>query len=269
MTGKIGFIGAGNMAEALIKGITAAGLYSKDDIIASEVWDERRKYMADTWNIEMHSDNVKVAERSKFIVLAVKPQQVKEVFASLKGVLTKDHLIMSIAAGVTIAELEANEPACRFIRVMPNQCCMVLASASAFSRGSKATSDDCATVDRVLRSVGTSYEVKEELLDAVTGVSGSGPAYVYMMIEALSDGGVLMGLPRDISLKLAAQTMLGAAKTILETGEQPGKMKDLVCSPGGTTIEAVKVLEDMGLRAALINAVEAATLKSKELGKKK
>jgi pyrroline-5-carboxylate reductase len=145
---------------------------------------------------------------------------------------------------------------------------MVLASASAFSRGSKATSKDCEAVDGVLKAVGESYEVKEELLDAVTGLSGSGPAYAYMVIEALSDGGVLMGLPRDVSIKLAAQTLLGAAKTILETGEHPGRMKDIVCSPGGTTIEGVKALERGGLRAAIMEAVEASALKSKELGKK-
>ncbi|MDR2866059.1 MAG: pyrroline-5-carboxylate reductase [Methanomassiliicoccaceae archaeon] len=269
MAKKIGFIGAGNMAEALIKGIIDTGLYSKDDITASELWEPRRKYMADKWGIEVHADNVKVVKEAKFLVLAVKPQQIKEVFASTEGHLTKDHLIMSIAAGITLAELESNEPASRFIRVMPNQPCMVLAGASAFSRGSYATPEDCAAVDRVLKAVGTSDEVKEELLDTVTGLSGSGPAYGYMIIEALSDGGVLMGLPRDIALKLAAQTMLGAAKTILETGEQPARMKDIVCSPGGTTIEAVKVLEECGLRSALIAAVEAATLRSKELGKNK
>ncbi|MDR0791274.1 MAG: pyrroline-5-carboxylate reductase [Methanomassiliicoccaceae archaeon] len=268
MTKKIGFIGAGNMAEALMKGVISTGLYSADEIVASEVYEPRRKYIADTVRIDVHADNIKVAKAAKFIVLAVKPQQVKEVLASMKGSLTNDHLIMSIAAGVTTATLESNEPACRFVRVMPNQPCMVLASASAFSRGSRATSDDCALVDRVLKAVGVSYEVSEDLLDAVTGLSGSGPAYAYMIIEALSDGGVLMGLPRDVSTRLAAQTLLGAAKTILETGEQPGKMKDIICSPGGTTIEAVKVLEDCGLRSALINAVEAATIKSKELGKR-
>jgi len=268
MAKKIGFIGAGNMAEALMKGVMSTGLYSKEEIIASEVYEPRRKYVSETLGIDVRADSVAVAKSAKFIVLSVKPQQVKEVLASMKGHLSKDHLVMSIAAGITTASLESNEPACRFVRVMPNQPCMVLASASAFSRGSKATSEDCALVDSVLKAVGISYEVPEELLDAVTGLSGSGPAYAYMVIEALSDGGVLMGLPRDVSTRLAAQTLLGAAKTILETGEQPGKMKEIICSPGGTTIEAVKVLEDCGLRSALINAVEAATVRSKELGKK-
>jgi len=255
------------MAEAMMKGIIDTGLYSIDEIIASEVYEPRRKYIADTMGIDVHENNAVVAKSTKFIVLSVKPQQINEVLTSIKGSLTKDHLIMSIAAGITLKTLESIVPACRFVRVMPNQPCMVLASASAFSRGAKATAEDCVTVDKVLKAVGTSYEVKEELLDAVTGLSGSGPAYAYIMIEALSDGGVLLGLPRDVATRLAAQTLLGAAKTILETGEHPGKMKDIVCSPGGTTIEAVRVLEDCGIRSALINAVEASAMRSKELGK--
>ena len=267
MAKKIGFIGAGNMAEVLMKGVMSTGLYNADDIVAGEVYEPRRKYISDTVKIDAYDDNVKVVKAAKFLVLAVKPQQLGEVLGALKPHLTKDHLIMSIAAGVTLGKLESYVPASRFIRVMPNQPCMVLASASAFSRGSKATDEDCALVDKVLKAVGISYEVKENLLDAVTGLSGSGPAYAYMMIEALSDGGVLMGLPRDVSTRLAAQTLFGAAKTILETGEQPGKMKDIICSPGGTTIEAVKMLETFGLRSALIHAVETAANKSKELGK--
>ncbi len=267
MTKKIGFIGAGNMAEAMMKGVISTGLYTADEIIASEVYEPRRKYIAESMGIDVHADNSVVAKNTKFIVLSVKPQQIDGVLASLKGSLTKDHLIMSIAAGITLSALESYAPACRFVRVMPNQPCMVLASASAFSRGTRATSEDCAAVEGVLNAVGISYEVKEDLLDAVTGLSGSGPAYAYMIIEALSDGGVLMGLPRDVSTRLAAQTLLGAAKTILETGEHPGKMKDIVCSPGGTTIQAVRVLEECGLRAALIDAVEASAARSKELGK--
>jgi pyrroline-5-carboxylate reductase len=268
MAKKIGFIGAGNMAEALMKGIISTGMYSAEDITASEVYEPRRTYIAEKMGIDVHADNAKVAEETRFIILSVKPQQINDVFASLKGHLTKDHLIMSILAGVTIATLESNEPACRFVRVMPNQPCMVLESASAFSRGSNTTDEDCELVNKVLSAVGLSLEVVEYHLDAVTGLSGSGPAYAYMVIDALSDGGVLMGLPRDISTKLAAQTLLGAAKTILETGEHPGKMIDIVCSPGGTTIEGIKVLEEFSLRSALINAVEAAAMRSKELGKK-
>jgi len=267
MAKKIGFIGAGNMAEAMIKGVINTGLYTADEIIASEVYGPQRNHIADKLGIEVYEDNLIVAKSTNFIVLSVKPNQIKEVLTSMKNSLTKDHLIMSIAAGITISTLESYMPVCRIVRVMPNQPCMVLASASAFSRGTHATSADCTTIESVLNAVGISFEVKEDLLDAVTGLSGSGPAYAYMVIEALSDGGVLMGLPRDVSTKLAAQTLLGAAKTILETGEHPGKMKDIVCSPGGTSIEAVKVLEDCGLRSAMINAVEASAMKSKELGK--
>jgi pyrroline-5-carboxylate reductase len=267
MTKKIGFIGAGNMAEAIMKGVIGAGLYAADEIIASEVYEPRRKYIADTLGVDVREDNRAIAESTKFIVLSVKPQQIGEVMTSIKGSLTKDHLIMSIAAGITISKLESYVPACKVVRVMPNQPCMVLASASAFSRGTHATSNDCAAVESVLKAVGVSYEVKEDLLDAVTGLSGSGPAYAYMIIEALADGGVLMGLPRDVSTKLAAQTLLGAAKMVLETGEHPEKMKGIVCSPGGTSIQAVRVLEECGLRSALINAVEASAMRSKELGK--
>ena len=265
---SIGFIGAGNMAEALMRGIISKKLYGKKDIIASEIYEPRRKFISDSLGVDVTADSADVVRSAKFVVVAVKPQQIGEAMSSLRGLFTKDHLVMSIAAGVTIETLTAHVPDSKIVRVMPNQPCMVLASASAFACGRNVTEDDKRTVKGVLDAVGISVELKEELLDAVTGVSGSGPAYAYMMIGALSDGGVLMGLPRDVSTRLAAQTLYGAAKTILETGEHPDKMKDIVCSPGGTTIEAVKVLEDYSMRAAVISAVEAATMRSKELGKK-
>lgn len=268
MAKKIGFIGAGNMAEALMKGVIAKGLYSKGDIIASEIYEPRRKYISKELGVEVSADSADVIKASKFVILAVKPQQVGDVLGPMKNVLGKEHLIMSIAAGVTIDTIKSYVPDSKIVRVMPNQPCMVLASASAFSCSSDVKDSEKEMAKAVLDAVGISMEVKEDLLDAVTGLSGSGPAYAYMIIEALADGGVLMGLSRDVATKLAAQTLYGAAKTILETGEHPEKMKDIVCSPGGTTIEAVKVLEDYGLRGALINAVEAATLRSQELGKK-
>ena len=267
MAKSIGFIGAGNMAEALMRGIISKKLYGKKDITASEIYEPRRKFISDTLGVNVTADGADVVRSAKFVILAVKPQQIGDAMSSLRGLFTKDHLIMSIAAGVTIDTLRSYVPDSKIVRVMPNQPCMVLASASAYACGDNVTEEDKKTVKGVLDAVGISVEIKEELLDAVTGVSGSGPAYAYMMIGALSDGGVLMGLPRDVSTKLAAQTLYGAAKVILETGEHPDKMKDVVCSPGGTTIEAVKVLEDYGLRAALISAVEASTLRSKELGK--
>ena len=267
MAKKIGFIGAGNMAEALIKGVLANRLYTKDEVIASEIYEARRKQISDELGIKVVASSDEVIKSADFIILAVKPQQVKDVLTASKDSFTDKHLLMSIAAGVKISTLKSYVPDCKIVRVMPNQPCMVLASASAFSCGSDVKAPEKDKVKAVLDAVGISMEVKEDLLDAVTGLSGSGPAYAYMIIEALADGGVLMGLPRDVSVKLAAQTLLGAAKTILETGEQPGKMKDIVCSPGGTTIEAVKVLEDYGIRAAMIAAVTASAEKSKELGK--
>jgi len=266
MSKKIGFIGAGNMAEALMKGIIAKGLYKADEIIASEIYEARRKQISETLGVRTVADGKEVVKSAKFIVIAVKPQQIGDVFNELKGLFTKEHVIMSIAAGVTISAIKSYVPDTKLIRVMPNQPCMVLASASAFSCSSDVKDADKVLVKDVLDAVGISMEVKEDLLDAVTGLSGSGPAYAYMVIDGLADGGVLMGLPRDVSIKLAAQTLLGAAKTILETGEHPDKMKDIVCSPGGTTIEAVRVLEDYNIRAAMIGAVEASARKSKELG---
>jgi len=267
MAKKIGFIGAGNMAEALMRGVISKKLYGKNDITASEIYEPRRRFISKELGIEVSADSADIIKTAKFVILAVKPQQIDDVMTSVRGLFTKDHLLMSIAAGVTIETLRSYVPDVKIVRVMPNQPCMVLASASAYACSDNVTEDDKKTVKDVLDAVGISMELKEGLLDAVTGVSGSGPAYAYMVIEAMSDGGVLMGLPRDVSTKLAAQTLLGAAKVILETGEHPDKMKDIVCSPGGTTIEAVKVLEDYGLRAAMISAVEAAVTKSKELGK--
>ena len=266
MSIKIGFIGAGNMAEALMKGIISKGLYKADEIIASEIYEARRQQISKSLGVKCVEDGKEVVKNAKFIVIAVKPQQIDGVLSDLKGVFTKEHTLMSIAAGVTISAIKSYVPDVKIIRVMPNQPCMVLASASAFSCGPGVKDKEKALVKDVLDAVGISIEIKEELLDAVTGLSGSGPAYAYMVIEGLADGGVLMGLPRDVSIKLAAQTLLGAAKTILETGEHPGKMKDIVCSPGGTTIEAVRVLEDYNIRAAMTSAVEASAKRSKELG---
>jgi pyrroline-5-carboxylate reductase len=189
--------------------------------------------------------------------------------AQIKPVFTRDHLLLSIAAGVTLAKLEAALPAgARVIRAMPNTPALVGAGAAAFAAGSAARPGDAAIAQGILGSAGIALEVPEKLLDAVTGLSGSGPAYIYMVIEALSDGGVAMGLPRDVAMRLAAQTVLGAARMVLDTGLHPGVLKDQVTSPGGTTIEGVHALETAGLRAALIQAVRAAAEKSRLLGSK-
>jgi pyrroline-5-carboxylate reductase len=266
---KIGFIGAGNMAEALMKGIMSAGLATKDEIIASDPSTERKEFIARSHGVRVTGDNVEVVRSANLIVLAVKPGNVSMVMDELKPYLTTDHLLISIAAGVRIAHIESKlNYGVRVVRVMPNQPCLVGASASAFALGKSAKPDDKDTVMMILKSVGIAFQVDEKHLDAVTGLSGSGPAFVYVVIEAMADGGVLAGLPRDIATKLAAQTVFGAAKTILDTNAHPAMMKDMVASPAGTTIEGLLILEESGVRGAFMEAVEAATKKSKELGEK-
>lgn len=203
---------------------------------------------------------------SEVILLAVKPGDMKSLCEGL-STLDGSRLYISIAAGISIAQLEGWLGARqRVIRCMPNTPALVGTGAAAFARGTKATSEDGAVANKILGSVGTADEVSEKLLDAVTGLSGSGPAYVYTMIEALADGGVLMGLPRAASLRLAAQTVAGAAKMVLETGKHPASLRDEVTSPGGTTIAGLEQLEAHGLRNALIQAVRKATERSQELG---
>jgi pyrroline-5-carboxylate reductase len=201
------------------------------------------------------------------LILAVKPAQVGAVLEEIRGGVTGDHLLISIAAGVTLAKLQAGlNPGARVIRVMPNTPALVGASATGFAAGKSALSADSVLAQRLFSSVGVAFEVKEALLDAVTGLSGSGPAYVYLFIEALSDGGVAAGLPRDVATRLAAQTLIGGARMVLETGLHPGALKDMVTSPGGTTIEGLHELELGGLRGTVMSAVRAAADKSRKLG---
>lgn len=266
---KVGFIGAGNMAEALMKGIISAGLAAKEEVVAGEVIKERRDYIARTLGVKVTGDNVEVARSANLLVMAVKPQHMSTVLEELKPYLSPDHLIISIAAGIKISYIESRlNTGVRVVRVMPNQPCLVGASASAFASGKFAKAEDRETVLRVLQSVGVAFPVEEKLLDAVTGLSGSGPAFVYLVIEAMADGGVLAGLPRDVAVRLAAQTVLGAAKTVLDTNIHPAAGKDMVASPAGTTIEGLRVLEEAGVRGAFIDAVEAAAKRSAELGEK-
>lgn len=263
----IGFLGAGKMATALARGFIAARLTSAKSIVASDVMEGARKAFADETGVKPMPTNLAVCKAASILILAVKPDQVPGVLVEIRDHLTVKHLLISIAAGVPLARLEAGlGPGSRVIRVMPNTPALVGASASAFATGKSATPADAALAQKLFASVGVALQVKEPLLDAVTGLSGSGPAYAYQMIEALSDGGVAAGLPRDVATKLAAQTLLGAAKMVLETGLHPGALKDMVTSPGGTTIEGLHELEKGGVRGALMNAVRAAAEKSKKLG---
>ena len=264
---QIGFLGAGKMATALAGGFIRAGLATADTVIASDPYEAARTAFGREIGCNTTASNTEVFQRARVVVLAVKPDQVGSVLAEARGVLTGEHLLISIAAGVPLARLEAALNAgARVIRVMPNTPALVGASASAFALGVATRPEDGTLAQTLFAAVGTAYQVKESLLDAVTGLSGSGPAYAFLLIEALSDGGVAAGLPRDIATKLAAQTLLGSAKLLLETGLHPGALKDMVTSPGGTTIEGLHELEKGGVRGALINAVRAATEKSKKLG---
>jgi pyrroline-5-carboxylate reductase len=263
----IGFLGAGRMATALAQGFVKADIVRPGQIFASDLIPAARKGFGAATGARICPANAGVLASASVIILAVKPHQAAEVLAEIKPHFTPRHLLVSIAAGITLPKLEAALPArARVIRVMPNTPALVGASASGFACGKSATKSDAALVQRLLSAVGVAVEVREALLDAVTGLSGSGPAYVYQFIEALSDGGVASGLPRDLATRLAAQTVLGAAKMVLETGEHPGALKDAVASPGGTTIEGIHELEKGKLRGTVMNAVRAATEKSKKLG---
>lgn len=263
----IGFLGAGKMATALAKGFVHAGLTTPKQIIASDPFEGARKHFSDETGAKTTESNVEVAQFADVLVLAVKPGNVGELLEEIRGNISKNHLLISIAAGVPIAKLENGlGNSARVIRVMPNTPALVGSSATAFALGKSATVDDAKLAEKLFSSVGIAFQLKESLLDAVTGLSGSGPAYVYVMIEALSDGGVAAGLPRDVATKLAAQTVLGSAQMVLQTGQHPGVLKDAVTSPGGTTIEGLHELEKGKVRGALINAVRAATEKSKKLG---
>jgi pyrroline-5-carboxylate reductase len=264
---RIGFLGAGKMATALARGWIAAGLLTPGDCRASDPVAAARQSFATETGGAVSDDNRAVAEASDLLVLAVKPQNMAALLAEVAPAVGPRHLVVSIAAGVTLGQLaNALGPDRRLVRVMPNTPCLLGASASGYAPGAVATLDDVALVDRLLNVVGMAFRLPEHLLDAVTGLSGSGPAFVYTVIEALSDGGVRVGLPRDVATALAAQTVLGAARMVLETKLHPGVLKDQVTSPGGTTIAGIHALERGGLRAALIDAVEAATKRSRELG---
>jgi pyrroline-5-carboxylate reductase len=263
---RVGFVGAGQMATALGLGLVKAGLTAAESLVASDPAAEARDRFARATGGKTTADNLDVVAAADVLFLAVKPQQMGKVLAQLRGKVGAEKLIVSIAAGVRLAVMtEGLGPEARLVRVMPNTPCLVGKGASAFCLGDRATARDGELVRQMLGAVGIAYPVEEKLMDAVTGLSGSGPAFAYVMIEALADGGVRVGLPRQVALALAAQTLLGAAEMVLTTGDHPGVLKDRVASPAGTTIAGLQALEAGGLRAALIAAVEAATRRSIEL----
>jgi pyrroline-5-carboxylate reductase len=264
---QIAVIGSGQMGEALIGGWLAAKTVPVEALFATDAGAERRDVIKRRFGVRTGSDNREAASWADVVVLAVKPQILDAVMKDLSPALA-GKLVLSIAAGVTIAHLAKLAPkGARVVRAMPNTPVLVRDGVSALSFGTGVTEKDQQLARRLFEAVGRAVVVEEKLMDAVTGLSGSGPAYVFLAIEALADGGVKMGLPRTVSDLLAAQTVLGAARMVLETGEHPAKLKDRVASPGGTTIAGLHRLEQGGLRAALMAAVEAASKRSEELGR--
>jgi pyrroline-5-carboxylate reductase len=266
MAMRIGFIGSGQMASALARGFVQAGIAAPGDVLASDVSPAARQSFSAATGCTAVESNAAVVQSCAVLILAVKPQVLPGVLDELRRVVTVEHLVISIAAGISLGVLEAALGRDRrLVRVMPNTGCLVGASASAFAIGGACTAADAEYVERLFRSVGVVFRLGEALLDAVTGLSGSGPAYVFQVIEALSDGGVRVGLPRTIATSLAAQTVLGAAKMVLETGRHPAELKDMVTSPGGTTIAGLAVLERTAVRGAFIDAVAAAADRARSL----
>jgi pyrroline-5-carboxylate reductase len=264
---RIGMLGAGNMAGALIRGLLASKSVTADQIVASDVRADHLKELETKYGIKTFSDNRQLAAASNLVVLAVKPQVIDRVLDQMADAFAPDTLLVSIAAGVPIRSLEARLPShVRVVRAMPNTAAIALAGATGIAAGSRATQQDIDVTQALFAAIGRSVVLDETLIDAVTGLSGSGPAYVMVMIEALADGGVKVGLHRDTALLLAAQTVYGSAKLLLETGEHPGRLKDMVTSPGGTAIAGLHTLETGGIRRTLIDAVEAATRRAVELG---
>lgn len=265
---RISFLGGGNMAEALIKGMLSSGVVNPALITATDISSMRLDHLKKRYGIIVQDDNRTAAENAEVVMLCVKPQAMDRLMAEIALVVDRTKLVISIAAGVTIERVEKALPkGPRVIRAMPNTPALVLAGAAALSPGGSATDADISVAQEIFGAIGRTAIVEERLMDAVTGLSGSGPAYVFTVIEALADAGVKAGLPRSTALELSAQTVLGAAKMLLETGEHPGRLRDMVTSPGGTTIAGLHELEKGGLRAVLMNAVEAATARSKDLGR--
>jgi pyrroline-5-carboxylate reductase len=265
--GTVGFVGTGNMAEALIRGLLRAGVATAEQLLGSEPRAERRAELSERYGMRLVADNPEVARAADVLVLSVKPQVMAPVLDQVKPHLKPGALVVSIAAGIPLSVLEGRLGAgTRVIRTMPNTPALVGAGATAIAAGSQATEADVAAARRIFDSVGLTVVLEEPQLDAVTGLSGSGPAYIFLVIEALSDAGVKVGLSRYNAQALAAHTVLGSAKMLIETDEHPGRLKDMVTSPGGTAIAGLHTLEAGGLRTTLMNAVEAATRRSRELG---
>ena len=271
LQGKLGFIGGGRMGEALIQGVLQSGIIAAADILVTDPVAERRKYLSDTYRVQTFDSSADdpVWSACATVILAVKPQIMKDVLREAKGRINDSHLLISIAAGVQSSFIDANLAGCgcRIIRVMPNTPAFVLEAASAISQGPRANGDDMDTAVAIFNSIGKSIIVAEKYFDAVTGLSGSGPAYVFTFIEALIDAGLKVGLNRSDAEFLVLQTILGSVKLAMNSREHPAQLRAMVTSPGGTTIAGLHELEAAGFNGIIMDAVEAATNRSIELGK--
>lgn len=265
--GRIAIIGAGAMGTAFANGIVSAGVLNAKDITVTDIDTAKLEQMAGKLGVSIAHSYADAMASADVVLLAVKPGVLIDILSELSESIRSDQLVISIAAGVKLETIESAMPrGTAVIRTMPNTPALIGQGAIGFARGRSATNEHVAAAKTLYDAVGISFEVPEKMLDAVTGLSGSGPAYVYMMIEALSDAGVRVGLPRNIALPLAAQTVMGAAKMVLDTGEHPARLKDQVTTPGGTTIAGIDMLDRYGFRTALMEAVKAAAKRSEELG---
>ena len=269
---KLGFIGGGNMAEAMVNGLITASFIEARNILVSDPISERLEYMHSEYKVRTTSDNRELVQKSDILVIAVKPQSVKKILKNFADLVDGEKLIVSVAAGVPISLIEEildgkSEKKVPVVRTMPNTPALVQEGVTAICRSEHVTKTEMKIVHRIFEAIGRTVDVEEGHIDAVTGLSGSGPAYIFMIIEALSDAGVKMGLSREVANTLTVQTVLGSAKLARESGKHPGELKDMVTSPGGTTISGLHALEEGGLRTTLMNAVENATRRSMALGK--
>ncbi|CUH94273.1 Pyrroline-5-carboxylate reductase [Propionispora sp. 2/2-37] len=265
---KVGFLGGGAMAEALLRGILKSGLVTPSQITVNDISLSRLDYLREKYQVNISMEGKSVAASADLLFFTVKPQVIHTVLGTVAASVRQDTLVISIAAGITLATLQQALPKSPVVRVMPNTPAAVGEAMSAIALGTYANEEMGKIASAIFSSVGQVVLLPESLLDAVTGLSGSGPGYVFVMIDALADAGVRAGLSRADAILLSAQTLLGAAKMVIETGEHPAKLRDMVTSPGGTTIAGIHVLEQQGIRAAISDAVMAATNRSRELGKK-
>mgnify|MGYP001492356405 CR=1 FL=1 len=271
---KIGFIGGGQMGGAIIGGLLNAGLFESEDIYVMDILPERLEYLKSKYSVSNSSSDRAsgyhyLADNCDIILLAIKPQSLQEVLKSIANLNWKDnHLVVSIVGGAKTSTIEKALKNVHVVRVIPNTPMLVNIGASGISKGGFATQEDAELVHSLFSALGVSFIVPEHLIDPITAVSGAGPAYVYMFIEAMADGGVEMGLTRDVAQTLAAQTVMGAAKMVLDSKEHPGRLKDNVCSPGGCTIAGVRALEKGCFRGTIMDAIEAGKVRMEEVGKK-